>query len=971
MSKQAKIGAFFGAPKTKQEPTSPKPKAKENGAAKTPEKSPKKKEVKEEVVQNGNHSDKKANGKDTPSKNQQKRKNDEEIHSDVEEEAGKKPFKRLRRKATDDAIVTKEVESSAEEVEETPKKKKKTKKEVKEEEDEEQTEKPTNEQEQGVEEHSDDSKTTTEKKEEQPEKKKPSFDFFGQAKKKTEPKANGKENGKVNGKDAKSNGKENGKANGKENGKANGKVKEEPKPNDKAEAAKQKEKPAPTEEETKEKKEKEENVKEEKKEKEDEPMEDANDEIEEEHAESGGEGEKKVVTFQRKQTAAQKKLENGGKKKPLVSNGKYDPIADAGWQAGQPVPYMALAKTFSKIEQTSGRLEIIEHLSNLYRSVIALTPEDLVMIVYLTTNRIAPAYEGIELNLGEALLIKTIADATGRTANSIKEELQRVGDLGLLAQTSKSSQRMMITPTPLTIRKVYKTLQDIASESGHSAMNKKKERMKGLLVACKDCETQWIIRSLQGKLRIGLAEKGVLAALARAITLTPPAVTEETKPKEEEVEEKEKKVKKLTVEERIAKANETLRLCYSQLPNYELLVKHLIKYGIDELPSHCTLTPGIPVGPMLAQPTKGISEVLDRFQDMEFTCEYKYDGERAQIHCLADGSIRVYSRNLEDNTKKYPDIVQTIKNYAKPGTTSFILDCEAVAFDKVKNKILPFQILSTRARKEVKMEDIKVKICLYVFDLLYLNGKPVIDETLKRRREIISEAFTIVDGEFVCATYRDISDVNDIQPFLNEAVQNSCEGLMVKTLTKESTYEPSKRSYNWLKIKKDYLEGLTDTVDIVPIAAWYGKGKRTGLYGAFLLACYDDDNEEYQTVCKIGTGFSDEDLAKHTEELKKFAIDNPRPYYRVSDTLKPDVWLEPAQVWEVLAADLSISPVHSGATGIVDPAKGIALRFPRFLKIREDKNPENATTATQIAEFYRKQQVVSGSSSARPADDDW
>jgi len=224
---------------------------------------------------------------------------------------------------------------------------------------------------------------------------------------------------------------------------------------------------------------------------------------------------------------------------------------------------------------------------------------------------------------------------------------------------------------------------------------------------------------------------------------------------------------------------------------------------------------------------------------------------------------------------------------------------------------------------------------------------------------------------------------------------------MVKTLTKESTYEPSKRSYNWLKvwflflffwsfslffflfsfsfssklilrwqIKKDYLEGLTDTVDIVPIGAWYGKGKRTGLYGAFLLACYDDDNEEYQTVCKIGTGFSDEALAKHTEELQKFAIDSCRSYYRVSDTLKPDVWLETSQVWEVLAADLSISPVHTGATGIVDPAKGIALRFPRFLKVREDKNPENATTATQIADFYRKQKVVSSSSKA-VADDDW
>lgn len=175
-------------------------------------------------------------------------------------------------------------------------------------------------------------------------------------------------------------------------------------------------------------------------------------------------------------------------------------------------------------------------------------------------------------------------------------------------------------------------------------------------------------------------------------------------------------------------------------------------------------------------------------------------------------------------------------------------------------------------------------------------------------------------------------------------------------------------------MKKDYLAGMGDSCDLVPIGAWFGKGKRTGVYGAYLLACYNEIDEEYQCICKIGTGFSDEALKTHTESLDEFKIDGPRAYYRVPDgsSLTPDVWFEPKQVWEVLAADLSISPVHTAAVGMVDPAKGIALRFPRFLRVRDDKGPEDATNATQIAQMYNDQASVQGSKkSAADDDDDW
>jgi DNA ligase-1 len=655
----------------------------------------------------------------------------------------------------------------------------------------------------------------------------------------------------------------------------------------------------------------------------------------------------------------------GGDTKGLASPA-FDPTSRVEeFPCGKAVPFSLVSGALKEIEDLKysgkgSKKKMTVILSNLFRVFLHSRPEDLVPTIYILSNKVAPDYEQAELGVGDSTVIRAMCETFGRSEKQIKSAFAsgEAKDLGEVALLSRLSQKMLMMPPKLMIEKVFGEMKAVANAAGKDSQKAKKEKIQKMLVASRGEEAKYIVRMMQSKLRIGIQTPTILQAIAYAFSLTRPASSGQLLP---DARKGPQRIADAELEARMVGMEAAVKQAFSEMPNFDKLVGALMEgRNAETLAEVCHISLGIPVKPMLAKPSKGIGEVVERLTGVRFTGEWKYDGERAQIHVVDRDNILVYSRNSENMTEKYPDVIQVVKDTLCDDVQSCIIDSELVAYDQTNGKILPFQVLSTRGRKNIVIENIKVQVCLFAFDCMLRNGSPLVKRPLEERRLVLWKTLKETEGKVKFATYKNFDELNEeeIQAFLDESVAGSCEGLMLKTMQVNATYEPSKRSLNWLKLKKDYMDTVGDSIDVVPIGAFYGKGKRTGAYGAFLLAVYDTENEEYQTVCKAGTGFSDEDLVTHYQFFKDHVLEYPESNYNVSDKLKPDVWLEACQVWEIKAADLSISPVHTSAMGVKADGKGIGLRFPRFLRIREDKPPEESTGPDQIVEMFEAQASV-------------
>uniref|UniRef100_A0A0D9YDB1 DNA ligase n=1 Tax=Oryza glumipatula TaxID=40148 RepID=A0A0D9YDB1_9ORYZ len=611
---------------------------------------------------------------------------------------------------------------------------------------------------------------------------------------------------------------------------------------------------------------------------------------------------------------------------------KYLPIEHACWTAGQPAPYLHLARTFDLVEREKGKIKTTAMLCNMFRSLLALSPDDVLPAVYLCTNKISPDHENIELNIGGSLVVSALEEALGSSRSKIHEMYKTFGDLGDVAQECRQNQMLLAPPRPLSIRDVFSTLRKL-----------------------REMEMKFLVRTLVRNLRIGVMMKTILPALAHAVVIdgkysnSPVLSLDGIKPQLQE----------LSTE--VAEA-------YNVIPNLDLLIPSLLREGTAFSDSSLAMITGTPIPPMLARITNGLTQSLKLFNGRAFTCEYKYDGQRAQIHRSNDGSVQIFSRQMKESTSRFPDLVGMIKELCSIEVSSFILDAEVVGIDRKKgNKLMSFQELSSRERgskhSSIAIQNIKVDICVFVFDIMFCNGQSLLNCSLRQRRKYIHDLFQEKPGHFELAQQLTVeadeasvdnsTTLERMNTFFKMACQSSCEGIMLKILDVDAGYSASKRCDSWLKVKRDYV-GLGDSLDLVPIGAWYGNGRKAGWYSPFLMACYNPEYEEFQSVCRVMSGFSDEFYKEMKEFYSGDRILPKKPVYYKTDEL-PELWFSAEQVWEIRGADLTLSPVHHAAIGLVHPSRGISVRMPRYIRSRPDRSPEDCSTATDVASLFKAQ----------------
>ena len=692
---------------------------------------------------------------------------------------------------------------------------------------------------------------------------------------------------------------------------------------------------------------------------------------------------------------------------------KYIPTLKEHWaKEGGDASYALLTRCFVLINSTQSRIKIVDTLVNFLRTIIEGDPSSLLSAVWLATNSISPPYISLELGLGGSAISKALKKVCGLDSSGLKTLYDKHGDAGDVAFEAKKKQSFTLRkPKPLSIKSVYQLLVKIANSKGHGSVDQKQGYVERLVQDARGAEeSRYIVRTLCQHLRIGAVKTTMLIALARAFLLARPRDTDfEIKDRSELA-----KLKKEELAPIWAAAEETVKTCFARRPNYNDLVPALLEVGVSqELLARCGLALHVPLRPMLGSITRDLGEMLTKLQGRDFSCEFKYDGQRAQVHCDQNGKVSIFSRHLELMTDKYPDLVALVPHIRGDGVSSFILEGEVVAVDRNSGELKTFQTLTNRAKKDVDINAIQVDVCLFAFDLMYLNGEPLLDRSFRERRALLRSMFIEKENHFTWVKSIDATSAESetVLEFFKSATEIKCEGIMVKVLdnllnpdllngepdlldevpiipplpitpskhsktpskksttdkTEEkqkgarrkallSTYEPDKRLDSWLKVKKDY-DSAADTIDLIPVAGWHGQGRKAKWWSPILLACRNPETGALEVVTKCISGFTDK---FYTANKEKYAEGGPnvisRPSY-VEYGGYPDVWFEPQEVWEMAFADITLSPTYTAAIGLVSEERGLSMRFPRFLKVREDKGIEEASTSDFLAGLYRKQEA--------------
>lgn len=583
--------------------------------------------------------------------------------------------------------------------------------------------------------------------------------------------------------------------------------------------------------------------------------------------------------------------------------------------------FSEFAVYLDKLEETSSRLSLIEILGELFKKI---HKDELESVIYLMQGRVAPFFAPIEMGMAEKTVASALSLAFSEDRESVLVENSQKGDMGTVAFDLRLKHADKSKAT--SISEVFETLLSIAKTSGEGSVEKKTTLFANLLINLDATSVKHIVRIALGNARLGIGDPTVLDGLALSFL-------------------GDKSKRKL------------LEKAYNETSDLGLIAKTLSEEGLDEV-KKLSVTVGRPIRSELCERLPNPTKVFEKMVDLASTPQgihatFKYDGFRVQIHKNGD-EVRMFSRNLEDMTHMFPELIEGTLKQVKSKTA--ILDTEALAYQPDSEEFLPFQETTKRRRKH-NIEEVAKELPLkaFVFDVLYADGKSLIDTPLMERREIMK---TIIAGDetLIPSPGVILTDPKDLQIMLDDAISKGLEGVVVKK--PDSLYVAGGRNFNWVKLKRHSAGDMEDTIDCVILGYIYGRGKRTEFgAGALLVGVYDQENDEFVSVTKIGTGLSDEEWRSIKEKSKGLELSH-KPA-RINSRIEPSVWVRPEIVIEVLADEITRSPNHTAGMKleegkIIEP--GYALRFPRLLKFRDkDKKPEDATTVKELIEMYNSQ----------------
>ena len=574
-----------------------------------------------------------------------------------------------------------------------------------------------------------------------------------------------------------------------------------------------------------------------------------------------------------------------------------------------------IAKMFDRLESTSARLEMTAILADFFKDC---NPDDLRSIIYLSQGKLHPDFYGVELGMADKLVLRAIAFTSGTKDSKVEEMWVKEGDPGAVAEKLIGTKKQMtLFSEPLTLDRVVKGLTLIETAEGKDSQDKKMKHLANLLHDSGPLEARYLCRIVTGRMRIGASTMTILDALSIAFA---------------------------TKEDR-----GSVERAFNVTCDLGLVAETICRSGIDGI-QRIQVTIGNPIKVMLAERLPSIGEVVSKMGG-ECAIEYKYDGIRAQVHIGKD-SVKIYSRRLEDLTPNFPDIAQALREHFKG--TEAIIEGECVAVDAETGYMQSFQEVTHRRRKHGMDDAVKeVPVRIFMFDMLYVDGKDMTTTPYLQRRSALTEWFDISDNVQM-STMRIVHSEDEGEEFFEEAITARCEGVMAKSISDDSIYRAGSRGFLWIKYKKDYQENLTDSFDLAVVGAFYGMGKRAGKYGALLMASYDPEIGRFGTVCKLGTGFDDAFLDGMPALLDGYKT-SERPS-SLDAKMIPEVWFEPHVVLEVVAAEITVSPNHTAGMGMIKDDSGLGIRFPRFTgRVRDDKDAEQCTTVQEIMEMYEMQ----------------